>query len=65
MQKDRPVIEIRNLTKIYANRVRALSRLSLEVPKGIIFGLLGPKGSDCVKVLFYNCFLTLSVFWIK
>jgi len=45
MQKDRPVIEIRNLTKIYANRVRALSRLSLDVPKGIIFGLLGPNGS--------------------
>lgn len=45
MRKNRTVIEIRNLTKIYANRVRALSRLSLDVPKGIIFGLLGPNGS--------------------
>lgn len=45
MRKDRTVIEIRNVTKTYANRVSAISRLSLDVPKGIIFGLLGPNGS--------------------
>ncbi|MEX2287548.1 MAG: ABC transporter ATP-binding protein [Planctomycetaceae bacterium] len=45
-----PVIDIRNLTKIYRDfwgrkKVRALNSLSLTVRKGEVFGLLGPNGS--------------------
>ena len=47
---DEPVIQIRNLTKIYRDfwgrkKVQALNSLSLEVNKGEVFGLLGPNGS--------------------
>src|SRR5580692_3936549 len=46
----RPVIETRNLTKVYRDfwglqKVRALQSLDLEVKRGEIFGLLGPNGS--------------------
>ena len=45
-----PVIQIRNLTKIYRDfwgrkKVRALNSLSLDIHKGEVFGLLGPNGS--------------------
>ena len=44
-----PVIQIRNLTKIYRDfwgrkKVRSLNSLSLDVNKGEVFGLLGPNG---------------------
>jgi ABC-2 type transport system ATP-binding protein len=37
-------LEIRNLSKRYANGVQALDRVSLTVPPGM-FGLLGPNGA--------------------
>jgi ABC-2 type transport system ATP-binding protein len=45
-----PVIQIRNLSKIYRDfwgrkKVQALNSLSLDVNKGEVFGLLGPNGS--------------------
>ena len=45
-----PVIQIRNLTKIYRDfwgrkKVHALKSLSLDVLPGEVFGLLGPNGS--------------------
>lgn len=48
--ENQPVIQIKNLTKIYRDfwgrkKVRALNSLSLEVKKGEVFGLLGPNGS--------------------
>ena len=47
---DAPVIETRNLSKVYRDfwgrqKVRALKALDLEVRRGEIFGLLGPNGS--------------------
>src|SRR4028118_1831268 len=38
-------ISIRNLQKTYAGGKRALDGVSLEVPRGQIFGLLGPNGA--------------------
>jgi ABC-2 type transport system ATP-binding protein len=45
-----PVIETRNLSKVYRDfwgrqKVRALKALDLEIRQGEIFGLLGPNGS--------------------
>ncbi len=37
-------IEVRNLVRDFG-RVRALDRLSFEVPPGIVFGFLGPNGA--------------------
>jgi ABC-2 type transport system ATP-binding protein len=38
------MLSIKNLTKTYANGVKALSNVSLDIPKGM-FGLLGPNGA--------------------
>ncbi len=38
-------IAIRDLEKTYAGGKRALDRVSLDVPRGSIFGLLGPNGA--------------------
>ena len=38
------MLSIKDLTHVYANGVRALDDVSLEVPKGM-FGLLGPNGA--------------------
>jgi ABC-2 type transport system ATP-binding protein len=38
-------ISIRDLEKIYAGGKRALDKVSLEIPRGSIFGLLGPNGA--------------------
>lgn len=51
-----PVIEIRNLTKIYRDfwgrkKVMAVNSLSLEVRPGEVFGLLGPNGSGKTTTL--------------
>lgn len=47
-------VEVRDLVKVYPNKVRALDGLSLSVPRGSIFALLGPNGagkSTTIKIL--------------
>lgn len=47
-------LDISNVRKIYGRKVEALRGISLQVPKGRIFGLLGPNGagkSTLVKIL--------------
>ena len=44
------VIETNALTKRYG-RVLAVDRLSLQVPRGHVFGLLGPNGAGKTTVM--------------
>ena len=43
--QDRPVIEVRDLTKVFAGGVRAVDGVSFEVGAGELFGFLGPNGA--------------------
>jgi ABC-2 type transport system ATP-binding protein len=38
-------IDLKSLTKVYANGVQALDQLSMRVKRGEIYGLLGPNGA--------------------
>ncbi len=38
-------IRTEHLTKVYGNRLVAVNDMSLEIPRGAIFGLLGPNGA--------------------
>ncbi|MBR1705283.1 MAG: ATP-binding cassette domain-containing protein, partial [Bacteroidales bacterium] len=38
------IIEVKNVTKTFGEKV-ALDHVSLDIPKGQIFGLLGPNGA--------------------
>ncbi|PIN01585.1 putative ABC-type transport, ATPase component/CCR4 associated factor [Handroanthus impetiginosus] len=38
-------IEVRNLTKISDKDVRILNRINVDIPKGVIMGVIGPSGS--------------------
>ena len=42
--ESRPAIEAENLTREFGT-LRAVDGLSFEVPRGIVFGFLGPNGS--------------------
>ncbi|MEJ2004440.1 MAG: ABC transporter ATP-binding protein [Cyclobacteriaceae bacterium] len=44
------VLEINNLTKTYG-RITAVKNLSLSIPKGSVFGILGPNGSGKTTTL--------------
>ena len=44
MQNDTPMLEIKNLTKKYGDKI-AVDNISLSIPKGSFFGLLGPNGA--------------------
>jgi len=40
-----PAIRTEHLTKIFGGRLIAVNDMSLEIPRGSIFGLLGPNGA--------------------
>jgi len=42
---DQPAIRIESLSKTYAGGKQALREVSLDIPRGQIFGLLGPNGA--------------------
>ncbi|HLX93340.1 MAG TPA: ABC transporter ATP-binding protein [Puia sp.] len=44
------VLSIRTITKNYG-KIRALNRVSFEVPEGAVFGILGPNGSGKTTLL--------------
>ena len=55
-----PVIRVRDLTKTYSSgllgqrKIEALRRVSLDIPRGCIYGLLGPNGAGkttLIKIL--------------
>src|SRR5689334_10297923 len=45
-----PVLSVQNLTKFYGS-IQALKNVSFDVPKGSVFGILGPNGSGKTTLL--------------
>ena len=53
---ERPIIEIRNLTKFYkGNEAPAINNISLEIFRNEIFGLLGPNGAGKTTTISILC----------
>jgi zinc transport system ATP-binding protein len=50
MEKDRSIISIKNLFFSYSDK-EVLSNINLEIPKGIILGLVGPNGGGKTTLL--------------
>ncbi|HYF33075.1 MAG TPA: ATP-binding cassette domain-containing protein [Chitinophagaceae bacterium] len=44
------ILSLQNITKYYGS-IRALNNVSMEVPKGSVFGILGPNGSGKTTML--------------
>jgi ABC-2 type transport system ATP-binding protein len=46
-----PILETRDLTKIYGNKMIAVNGVTMSVEKGRVFGLLGPNGAGKTTLL--------------
>jgi ABC-type multidrug transport system ATPase subunit len=42
---DRPAVRIRNVTKVFGARARALDDVSFDIPAGQVFAVVGPNGA--------------------
>jgi ABC-2 type transport system ATP-binding protein len=51
----RPILQIRNLSKIYASGFRALKNINLDIRRGEIFALLGPNGAGKTTLISIIC----------
>jgi len=51
MNDDKTALDIRNLSKTYANGTKALNNISLTVPAGDFFALLGPNGAGKTTII--------------
>lgn len=45
MAKENAIIEVKHLTKIFDNKVKAVDNLNFNIKSGEIFGFLGPNGA--------------------
>ena len=50
-----PIIEISNLTKVYASGFEALKTINLDIRRGEIFALLGPNGAGKTTLISIVC----------
>lgn len=50
MQSNETVLELQNITKFYGS-IQALNNVSFSVPRGSVFGILGPNGSGKTTML--------------
>lgn len=50
-----PILEIENLTKVYASGFKALDCVNLQIAKGEIFALLGPNGAGKTTLIGAVC----------
>jgi len=44
-QQEQPIIEVRDLVKVYGSETRAVDGIAFEVAPGELFGFLGPNGA--------------------
>ena len=51
------IIEVKNLTKIFNNEIRAVDDINFEIKKGEIFGFLGPNGAGKTTTINMLCTL--------
>ncbi len=47
---DQPLLQIRNVSKFYTDKT-ALKNISIDIPKGSIYGLLGPNGAGKTSLI--------------
>ncbi len=45
------IVELRDVSKRYGREIMALNGVTLSIPRGVIFGLLGPNGSGKTTML--------------
>ncbi|MEH6788955.1 MAG: ABC transporter ATP-binding protein, partial [Paracoccus sp. (in: a-proteobacteria)] len=50
-----PILEIENLTKVFAGGFKALDSVDLKISKGEIFALLGPNGAGKTTLIGAVC----------